>query len=156
MKKINLFTVVFVVVFASCKKTSEEKNLNKFMLGSWQTEYIKIEMATVNKTDSLQVFEDDFSKQNSGRAQSMYKKDGTFSAWFLQPDGKRVGETVGNWKTKGDSLFVDYPYVGKQVQAWYHIKQKENGFEGTVIYDWDNDGEFDDTLFMKTKRIDLK
>ena len=30
--------------------------------------------------------------------------------------------------------------MGKEVKAWYVITQKENTFEGTVIYDWDNDG----------------
>lgn len=150
--KLILFAFIFGMLFAACKQ--EKKSLNDFMIGNWQTEYIKIEMSTVNKTDSTSVFEDDFSKPNTGRAQSTYKNDGTFSAWFKQPDGKKVGETGGTWKTKGDSLYVDYPYLGKQVQAWYSIKKTDEGFSGKVIYDWDNDGEFDDTLIMKTKRLE--
>ena len=150
--KLILFAFIFGMLFAACKK--EKKSLNDFMIGNWQTEYIKIEMPTVNKTDSTSVFEDDFSKPNIGRAQSTYKNDGTFSAWCKQPDGKKVGETGGTWKTKGDSLYVDYPYLGKQVQAWYSIKKTDEGFSGKVIYDWDNDGEFDDTLIMKTKRLE--
>ncbi|MBA6156829.1 hypothetical protein H3Z83_09910 [Tenacibaculum sp. S7007] len=150
--KLILFAFIFGMLFAACKQ--EKKSLNDFMIGNWQTEYIKIEMPTVNKTDSTSVFEDDFSKPNVGRAQSTYKNDGTFSAWFKQPDGKKVGETSGTWKTNGDSLYVDYPYLGKQVQAWYSIKKTDEGFSGKVIYDWDNDGEFDDTLIMKTKRLE--
>ena len=149
--KIILFAFIFGMLFAACKP--EKKSLNDFMIGNWQTEYIKIEMPTVNKSDSTSVFEDDFSKPNVGRAQSTYKNDGTFSAWFKQPDGKREGETSGMWKTKGDSLYVDYPYLGKQVQAWYKIDETPEGFTGKVIYDWDNDGEFDDVLLMKSKRI---
>ena len=97
--KLILFAFIFGMLFAACKK--EKKSLNDFMIGNWQTEYIKIEMPTVNKTDSTSVFEDDFSKPNVGRAQST-----------------------------------------------------DEGFTGKVIYDWDNDGEFDDTLIMKTKRLE--
>lgn len=151
--KFIFFTFILGTFFVACKQ--EKKSLNNFMIGSWQTEYIKIEMPTVNKTDSTSVFEDDFSKPNVGRAQSTYKKDGTFSAWFKQPDGKKVGKTNGTWKTKGDSLYVYYPYLGKQVQVWYLITKTKLGFTGKVIYDWDNDKEFDDTLIMKSKRIEL-
>ncbi|MGB1041935.1 MAG: hypothetical protein ACPGU6_00945 [Tenacibaculum sp.] len=153
MNKKHIFlALIFGMLFAACKQEKKD-NLQEYMIGNWQTEYIKIEMPTINKTDSTSVFEDDFSKPNVGRAQSAYYKDGTFSAWFKQADGKKVGETKGNWKTKNDSLYVDYPYLGKQVQAWYKINKTQQGFDGKVIYDWDNDGEFDDTLFMKTKRI---
>ena len=144
--------IIFGILFAACKQ-EKKAALNDYMVGSWQTEYIKIEMPTINKTDSTSVFEDNFSKPNTGRAQSTYKKDGTFKAWFQQPNGKKTGETNGYWKTKNDSLYVDYPYLGKQVQAWYKITKTKEGFEGKVVYDWDNDGEFDDTLIMKTKRI---
>ncbi|OSY87083.1 hypothetical protein WH52_13560 [Tenacibaculum holothuriorum] len=159
--KTIFFVILFGTFFVACKneksekKVETKKSLKDFMVGNWETQYIKIEMPTVNKTDSTSVFEDDFSKPNTGRAQSTYNNDGTFSAWFKQPDGKKVGETKGTWKTKGDSLYVDYPYLGKQVQAWYFIKQNDNKFEGKVVYDWDGDGEFDDTLQMKSKRIDL-
>lgn len=160
--KIGIIFLIFGLIFAACKKEKKdqatvEKNkkvqLKEFMIGTWETEYLKIEMPTVNKTDSTSVFEDDFRKPSSGRAQSIYKEDGTFLAWFKQPDSSKVGETKGKWKTKGDSLYVDYPYVGKQVQAWYLITRTNTGFTGKVIYDWDNDGEFDDTLLMKSKRI---
>ncbi len=139
------------------KTSSESKSaqflLQKFMIGDWETSYIKITYPTYKKSDSTYVFEDDFSKPNSGKAQSTYKKDGTFSAWFLLANKKKVGETTGNWKTKGDSLHVDYQYQGKQVQAWYAIQPTEKGFQGKVIYDWDDDTEFDDELLMKTKRL---
>lgn len=153
MKSKIILTCVFGMLFVACKK---EKTLNDFMIGNWQTEYMKIEMPTVNKTDSTSVMEEDFSTPNSARAQSTYKKDGTFTAWFKKANGNIVGETGGSWKTKGDSLYVNYPYLGKEIKAWYVITQKENAFDGKVIYDWDNDGEFDDTLFMKSKRIILE
>lgn len=152
----KLIYTIFIALFIASCASSEEKKLNDYMLGSWQTEYMKIEMPTVNKTDSLSIYEDDFSKPKSGRAQSTYKKDGTFTAWFALHDGKKTGITDGKWKTKNDSLCIHYFYLGKQVNACYLITKTPEGFEGKSIYDWDNDGEFDDVLFMKSKRIDLK
>ncbi len=177
MKSIFFTTIVIVgLVFAACKqeknkteqiekettvevkkpettKTFQKKSLNQYMVGIWETSYIKIEYPTYQKSDTSHVFEDDFSKPNTGRAQSEYKKDGTFMAWFKQPNGSKVGETGGNWKTKGDSLYVDYTYLGKQVQTWYIITQTKEGFTGKVIYDWDDDKEFDDILLMKSKKL---
>ena len=50
-------------------------------------------------------------------------------------------------------MYVDYPYLGKTVQAWYSIEKTKEGFEGKVIYDWDDDKEFDDILIMKSKKL---
>ncbi|MEE4001178.1 hypothetical protein V1T75_12615 [Tenacibaculum sp. FZY0031] len=157
MKTKHIITaLIFGILFATCKQEKKEPLLQEYLVGNWETTYLKIEYASANETDSTAVFEDDFSKANSGKAQSTYNNDGTFSAWFVQADGKKVGETNGKWKTIGDSLFVDYPYLGKQVQAWYKITQTTNdSFSATSTYDWDNDGETDDTLLMKTKKIEL-
>lgn len=161
--KLTTVIIVFGLIFVSCKKNKEvEKNgitkkefpiLKSFMLGNWETTYIKIDYKTYQKSDSSFVFEDDFSKPNTGKAQSKYNNDGTFSAWFKQPDGSKIGETNGHWKTKADSLYIDYIYNDKKTQVWYSIKKVAGGFEGKVIYDWDGDAEFDDTLFMKSKKL---
>lgn len=57
-----------------------ELSTKDFMVDSWETTYLKIEMYTVNKTDSLQVYEDKFDDNPELVAQSKYNKDGTFSA----------------------------------------------------------------------------
>ncbi|GFD99194.1 hypothetical protein KUL156_17870 [Alteromonas sp. KUL156] len=156
MKTKHIITaLIFGILFVACKQEKKGPLLQEYLVGNWETTYLKIEYLTANETDSTSVFEDDFSKPNSGKAQSTYNSDGTFSAWFVQADGKKVGETNGKWKTSRDSLFVDYPYLGKQVQAWYKITQTNNGFSATSTYDWDNDGEIDDTLLMRTKKIEL-
>ena len=159
MKTKHIITaLIFGILFVACKQEKKESTkplLKEYLVGSWETTYLKIEYLTANETDSTSVFEDNFSKPNSGKAQSTYKNDGTFTAWFVQADGKKVSETGGKWKTSGDSLFVDYPYLGKQVQAWYTIAQTNDGFSAISTYDWDSDGENDDTLLMKTKKIEL-
>lgn len=126
------------------------------MVNSWETTYLKIEMPTVNKTDSLQVYEDKFENNTNVLAQSKYNTDGTFSAWFINKENKKINESSGTWFIKDDSLHISYFYNGRNVAVSYAITPNENGFVGTSKYDWDNDGEFDDLLTMKTKVISKK
>ena len=150
--KIKHFLIfgVFGMLLASC---SSEKSIEEYMVDSWETTYLKIDMKTYQKTDSAFVFEDKFLNNPPRRAQSKYNKDGTFSAWFINLKGERKGESKGNWRVKNDSLFVDFFYGGRDVNVGYLIEKTPEGFVGKSTYDWDEDGEFDDFLIMKTKRI---
>jgi len=148
--KLLLFIGVFGMLFVSC---SHEKSIKEYMVDSWETSYLKIEMSTFQKSDSTFVFEDDFKNNPPRRAQSKYNKDGTFSAWFINPEGEKKEESTGKWKVKNDSLYIEYFYGGRDVKVSYHIKKTAEGFIGKSKFDWDNDGSFDDFLTMKTKRI---
>ena len=145
-----LFILLFGILFASCKK---EKTLKEFMTDSWETTYLKIEMLTVNKTDSTNVYEDSFDNNPERIAQSTYNNDGTFSAWFKNKLGEKKGVSKGTWFVKKDMLHIEYFYGGRDVKVDYKITKTANGFNAISIFDWDDDGDFDDTLWMKTKRI---
>ncbi|MFY0629052.1 MAG: hypothetical protein JXR05_01655 [Flavobacteriaceae bacterium] len=150
--KIVLPFVLFGTLFASCKK---ERSLQEQMTNSWETTYLKIDMPTYLKSDSTNVYEDKFLNNPERRAQSSYNNDGTFSAWFVDRNDKRLGEeSIGKWSIEGDSLLIEYFYGGREVKVGYHIQITEEGFVGTSKYDWDEDGEFDDMLVMKTKKLD--
>lgn len=146
--------LIFGILFVGC--TPKEKTLKDYMTDSWQTTYIKIEMPTFQKSDSTSVFEDKFENNPARIVQSRYKKDGTFSTWSLNREGKRYGDSSGTWKIKKDSLYLEFFYDGREVKEAYRIEKIENGFKGISKYDWDKDGEYDDLLTMKTKRIDLE
>ena len=149
-KKTFLIIVILGMLFVACKK---EKSLSEYMITDWQTSYMKIEMQTANGNDSLQVYEDDFSKEKSILAQSSYKNDGTFSAWYIKLNGSKAGESSGKWKVVGDSLFLEYIVAGKIIKPSYQIKKTTEGLLAKSRYDWDNDGEKDDFLTMKLKDI---
>ncbi len=151
--KFFLFTVLFGMLFASC---SREKSTEEYLIDSWETTYLKIDMPTYQKSDSTVVFEDEFLNNPPRRAQSKYNRDGTFSAWFINQKGEKQGESTGNWNVKNDSLFVEFFYEGRDVKVGYLIEKTVAGFVGKCKYDWDVDGEFDDVLLMKTKRIIIK
>lgn len=138
------------MLFVSC---SNEKSLEEYMVNSWETTYLKIEMPTFQKSDSTNVFEDTFLNSPPRRARSKYNKDGTFMAWFVNQKNEKSGESKGNWKLKKDSLIVEFFYGGRNVKVRYHIEKTTDGFNGKSIYDWDEDGEFDDLLIMTTKKI---
>ncbi len=141
---------VFGMLFASCNK---EKSIETYLVNSWETTYLKIEMTSYQKSDSTYVFEDKFLNNPPRRARSQYNKDGTFSAWFVNQQNEKSGESKGTWKVKNDSLFVAFFYGGRDVKVGYHIEKTTEGFIGKSNYDWDNDGAFDDVLLMKTKKI---
>ncbi|WP_298882195.1 hypothetical protein [uncultured Polaribacter sp.] len=148
--KTLFFITLFGMLFASCEPELSTKD---YMINSWETTYLKIEMETVNNTDSLNVVEDKFDNNPELVAQSKYNKDGTFSAWFKNKQGNHVSNSSGKWNVVEDSLTVEFHYGGRDMKVSYHITKTENGFVGKSKYDWDNDGKFDDLLTMKTKII---
>lgn len=143
------FLVVFII-FLSCAK---EETLQEYLTGSWQTTYLKIAMPSYEKSDSLYVFEDQFLNEPALIAQSKYNADGTFSAWFINNAGERISESEGKWQVINDSLKVTFFYDDRLMNVRYMITKTTTGFTAKSTYDWDNDGEFDDFLIQKTKRI---
>lgn len=141
------------MLFVGCSK---EKSLKDYMVNSWETTYLKIEMPTFMKSDSTNVYEDKFLNNPERRARSTYNNDGTFIAWSVNQKDEKSGESKGKWRVENDSLFIEYFYGGRDVKVAYLIERTTEGFIGKNIYDWDEDGEFDDSLLMKTKKITEK
>lgn len=152
MKKLCI--LIFIgILFASCE---QKPSLKDQMVDSWETTYVKIEMKTFQEGESTHVFEDNFNNNPPRRARSHYKEDGTYISWYVTPTGEILGENPGIWSVFGDSLYIEYNYEGENIKIAYHIAMNENGFDGRSMHDWDNDGEYDDLLMMKTKRIILE
>lgn len=143
----------FGILFVACKKETSKEDL---MVNSWQTTYLKIEMPTHQKSDSLNIYEDKFENEPDLVAQSTYNSDGTFTSWFLTKEGEKISESKGKWFVEDDSLYVDFFYNGRNMKVSYFIEETKDGFQAKSKYDWDEDGDFDDILTMKTKRIQLK
>ena len=151
--KRSFFLLMIGLLIVSC---NQEKSIEEYVVDSWETTYLKIDMPTYQKSDSTFVFEDQFLNNPPRRAQSKYNKDGTFSAWFINQKGEKQGESTGTWNVKKDSLFISFFYGGRDVNVGYLIEKTTQGFTGKSKHDWDADGDFDDFLLMKTKRITTK
>lgn len=146
------FLIISIIFFLACTSKKERH----FIVGSWQTSYLKITIPSAYHRDSVQVYEEDFSKAKAIKAQSTYKDNGTFIAWYLNEDGTKTSQTKGKWKVKQDSLYVEYIFKEKLVKPSYFIQQIPNGFKAISKYDWNNDGKKDDLLEMKVKKITIK
>lgn len=146
------FLLFGCLLFLFCGR--KDKINNDFtMVNTWETIYLKIEMPTTQKTDSTAIFEDKFENNPSRIARSQYFSDGTFEAWFVNQKGEQLDKTKGTWILDKDSLRVAYVYAGRNIKVAYKIVPLPNGFTATSLYDWDNDGEHDDVLTMKTKSL---
>lgn len=145
-----LILFLFGILLVGC---AEEKSLEDFMVGSWQTTHLEIKMPTYQMSDSTYTFVDKFDNNPELIAQSKYNNDGTFSAWFINKEGEKINNSDGTWKVENDSLFVEFFYNNTTTKASYKIEETEEGFVGKSKYDWDDDGEIDDFLTMKTKRL---
>ncbi|MCI2230261.1 hypothetical protein MC378_13870 [Polaribacter sp. MSW13] len=145
-----LLIAIFGMFIVSCK---QKQSLKEYMAQSWETTYLKIEMATYEKSDSLYVYEKEFNENSAQVAQSKYNSDGTFSAWFADKNGGKFSHVDGKWSAENDSLFVHFIYNDVTTNVSYHITQTDEGFLGKSKSDWDKDGDFDDLLTMRTKRI---
>ncbi|QMU63223.1 MAG: hypothetical protein GKR88_02325 [Flavobacteriaceae bacterium] len=151
MRPITIFFFTFFgVLLISCQK---EKKLKEYLVGFWQTTYIKIEMPTFQKSDTTSVFEDTFENHPERIVQSSYHHDGTFTTWSVDKEGERYGDTSGTWHIKGDSLYLDFFYNERNIREAYYVEKIKNGFKAISKYDRDKDGESDDLLLMKTKQI---
>lgn len=148
------FLVIFLFAlycFSGCKNNSEY--LQNFLQNKWETTFIEIKMPTHNQSDSLFIYKDNFEKEGAVKAQSIYHNDFTFESWYMLPNGRKHGQTNGKWSINGSILTVRYFYGSRQINAEYSIKTTKYGFKAKSVYDWDNDGEQDDTLFMQAKQI---
>lgn len=145
-----IIQLLLISLFLTGCKT--EPNLQKYMIATWETTYIKIIMPNSN-TDKSRIYEDDFSKPNSTKAQSTYYKNGNFEAWYLTADGEKKGLTTGKWYCVKDTLRVNYIHNKRTINASYKIEKTKEGFKATSIYDWSNNGINNDTLYMRSKKI---
>lgn len=147
--------VLLMVLLSGCT-APEKESLKEYVVGSWETAYMKVVIPTLNNTDSVSVLEYDYNKLELGKTKTNYLKDGTFVSWFQLSNGEKAGNVKGKWTTKKDTLLLDFYTLGKQIQVkvGYLITKTPEGFNGKSIYDYDKDGKLDDTLFVKEKRID--
>lgn len=130
----------------------KETNLHDYMVASWETTHIKIVMLD-SATDSIHIYEDNFNKPQSVKAQSTYYADGHFKAWYIMPNGEKRNETTGKWNCVNDTLKVNYQHNKRIIKTNYKIEKTKEGFKAKSIYDWNNNGIDSDTLYMKSKKI---
>lgn len=157
MKVVNLVAVMSLLVSIVSCSTPEEK-MKKYLTGKWETVFLKIEMPTFQRKDTLMEYDVDFSNPEDPRAKSMpvsftiHNLDGTFETW-QEKNGVAAGAvTKGSWKTTLDSLYYTMGEGTKEFTIAFGVKKIEDGFSLKGIQDRDRDGEQDDTFYLETVR----
>ncbi|MDG1806124.1 hypothetical protein [Flavicella sp.] len=153
------FLVVFAFVVASC--ATEDEKMQKYIIGNWETVFVKLEFETFKGKDTLVEYDIDFANpddpraQRQGKAFSTYKADGTFKSWTEKNNRPTGQSTTGKWRVTKDSLFYDFAQGPgkKDVTVSFGLEKIDDGFAITGIQDRDSDRAVDDTIYLETVRL---
>jgi hypothetical protein len=144
-----LFTLLFLLACQNLPApgSSAPPNLQKDLLGTWETTYLEIKVDTYHNTDSSYVWTVESADwKNKLRVlpyQSYFDANHRFNVEYRDLQGKLLKEEKGIWNAFGDTLLLIRPDVTLQYKVAFHDKQAY--FSGLV--DWDSDGVEDDAYF---------
>lgn len=157
MKLLKCLTVLSLVVALVSCSTPEEK-MTKYLTGKWETVFLKLEMPTFQKKDTLVEYDIDFANPDDPRAKdspitfTIHEKDGTFETWQEKNKMPSGPITKGTWKVVGDSLHYGILQGKKKISIAFGIAKVEDGYSMTGKQDRDRDGEKDDVFYIETIR----
>jgi hypothetical protein len=159
MRFIKLLFLLVVFSVVSC--TTEDERMQRYLIGNWETVYVKLELPTYQGKDTLVEYDIDFANPHDPRAKeqgkpfSTYNLDGTFKSWTEKNNRLAGQSTKGKWSATKDSLFYYFSQAAgkKDVTVAFGLKQIEDGFSITALQDRDNDREKDDTFYLETVRL---
>ena len=156
---LKLTFVLFVLSAVSC--TTEDEKMQRYLIGNWETVYVKLELPTFKGKDTLVEYDIDFANPHDPRAQQQgksfttYNIDGTFNSWTEKNRRPTGQSSEGKWRATKDSLFYDFSQGPdkKDVTISFGLKEIEDGFSMTALQDRDNDWKEDDTFYLETVRL---
>jgi hypothetical protein len=157
MKLMKYLLVAGVVALVISCSTPEEK-MTKYLTGKWETVFLKLEMPTYQKKDTLIEYDIDFANPEDPRAKgqpvsmTIHKEDGTFETWQEKNKAPSGAVTKGKWKVLGDSLYYDLEQGKNKISIAFAVAKVEDGFSMTGKQDRDRDGEVDDIFYIETVR----
>lgn len=86
MKTLRII-VLFCTAIAIVSCATEEEKMTSYMTGKWESSYLKLELPTFQKKDTLIEYDIDFQNpddpraKQQGKSYSLHKADGTFETW---------------------------------------------------------------------------
>lgn len=120
------------------------EDLSNIMLGKWENQALHITVNTVSNTQAtnhLDVPEGEWEKVLRIKPiQTTYTSDGKYTSTYLQLDGEKTKETIGEWSVEGDSLILSAQGVETKYKVYWEAPIAR--FIGYL--DWDQDGNADD------------
>ncbi len=152
----NKLVIVWVIIAAAILQycSSDGQNghavLREALVGEWRNVSIKVEINTVNSSDSSTVFkvneENWVAKLGIKPIQTYFKEDGSYYSEYRTPSDSLVRRPSGTWTVDEDSLIVNQTRP-EMVTYKCHTVVRKNLAEFTCLLDWDGDGKEDDLYF---------
>jgi hypothetical protein len=154
-------TLLFVIpaFLLSCSVKENDKKVFDPLVGEWRNVSMKVEMPTVNNTDStstLDVTEANWEQMMQIRTiQTFFKADGTYNSVSTNLNDSIIYNPAGKWSVSGDSILMTdtFPQAGLTYKYRFTLREqdvnskKELLAEFWGIEDFDQDGKKDDSYY---------
>ncbi|MCR9286701.1 MAG: hypothetical protein NXI23_04840 [Bacteroidetes bacterium] len=128
-------------------------NFKKSLIGEWETVSFKVDVNSVNNTDSsysLFVGHGEWKeKLNLKPFKTNYRENNTYEMSFWDMSDSIVDVKRGLWSVFGDTLILMEPDGTYQ----YQVRSKNNHLQFESLLDWDGDGVEDDAYMRVEKRV---
>lgn len=152
----KIYLLTLFCLFFSCSSKENKKSPSEQLVGEWRNVYMKVEMQTVNNTDSndiLEVSEENWEKMMQIRTiQTFYNADGTYNSKHTNLKDSVIYNPAGKWQIQGDSIIMSDTFPKTGLIYKYKIAIKDNNVEFWGVEDFDQDGNKDDKYYGTQKR----
>lgn len=154
----TLFLITSAFLF-SCSVKENNKKIYNPLVGEWRNVSMKVEMPTVNNTDStsvVEVTEANWEQLMKIRTiQTFFKADGTYNSVHTNLNDSILYNPAGKWLISGDSIIMTdtFPQAGLTYKYRFTVREqnttgkKEWLAEFWGIEDFDQDGKKDDSYY---------
>lgn len=153
--KILLF-IIPVLVSCEAEEISENKELEKQLVGEWRNVSLKIKMNTFKNRDTFRIFE---VNENNWEAKmriqpirTFYRADGTYNSEHRNLKDSLIYNPAGRWAIQGDTIIMMDTFPERALSYRYKIVIKNNIAEFTGLEDCDRDGNADDDYYGTQRR----
>ena len=153
----TLLIIGSAFVFAC--STPERKKTSDQLVGEWRNVSMRVEMPTVNNTDStatLDVTEANWEKMMQIKTiQTFFKADGSYNSVHTNLNDSIIYNPAGKWSVTGDSIMMTDTFPQAGLTYTYKLTLREQDANGKKVLlaefwgieDFDQDGKKDDSYY---------
>lgn len=155
----RIILLVISLFFISCAVKENSENLSDQLTGEWRNISMKVEMQTINNTDSastLEVTEANWEQVLKIRTiQTFFKADGTYNSVHTNLNDSVIYNPAGKWSVTGDSIIMTDTFPQAGISYKYRLSIREQNTNGKQellaefwgVEDFDQDGKKDDSYY---------
>jgi len=149
-------------ILGACKQhvATENKELEKKMIGEWNSTSLKITMNTFGNKDTTKVFEVEENnwenKMNIRPVKTIYFADGSYMAEHKDLNDSVIFNPFGKWKILDDTIILRDTFPEQGPAFKYKVVINTNIAEFFGKEDCDNDGKADDDYYGVQRKRSLR